>query len=478
MRAITLIWIVFLTACTPRAVREAESVVAQADSLRAEGRVYGIDEGDSATLAQAYETLKKYSEVSRQFSEICPFIPCTSSLYTYAHACYHYGRLLREKDNPVEAMQVFINATHSCTRDYHILGRVYSNMGSICHLAGDYPLSYDMYEKSAQVFLQGEDTLSYYYLLNDMAFELAEQGKKEETLSLLSQINYEDFYLQEKKLETRAVLYLHTHQYDSAIYYAKELYSVGNHEPTGLMICAQVYSLLENKDSAVYYAQQVLAISNDLYHRNNSLYILTNDALNITHETLRKRAADRSDVQKLLEIRRGKMSQAAQLLKQDLNREPDWRIYILVICIVIGIIFSIIWAKVWKRRKRQMQEKVISLTDKHADNTIESIKKHIDKTDINTTLHWKNYSSMKIDADLYLGGIVSKLEEKNLNETEIRYCILTLLDFPQKEKAEILYYGYPSAIKTLKRRTSDKLGTTPPKLRNFLFSIAANAEIS
>ena len=72
----------------------------------------------------------------------------------------------------------------------------------------------------------------------------------------------------------------------------------------------------------------------------------------------------------------------------------------------------------------------------------------------------------------------NKLEEKNLNETEIRYCILTLLDFPQKEKAEILYYGYPSAIKTLKRRTSDKLGTTPPKLRNFLFSIAANAEIS
>ena len=58
MRAITLIWIVFLTACTPRAVREAESVVAQADSLRAEGRMYGIDEGDSTTLAQAYETLE------------------------------------------------------------------------------------------------------------------------------------------------------------------------------------------------------------------------------------------------------------------------------------------------------------------------------------------------------------------------------------------------------------------------------------
>lgn len=124
-----------------------------------------------------------------------------------------------------------------------------------------------------------------------------------------------------------------------------------------------------------------------------------------------------------------------------------------------------------------MQKQVVSLTDKHVDNTIESIKQHINKTDINTTLHWKNYSSMKIDADLYLGGIVSKLEEKNLNETEIRYCVLTLLDFPQKEKAEILYYGYPSGIKTLKRRISTKLGTTPKKLKQVLFSIVANAEI-
>ena len=80
--------------------------------MRAEGRTYS----DSAELAQAYRTLHKRRA----------FYPDA-----YAHGCYHYGRLLREKDNPVAAMQVFINATHSRTRDYHILGRVYSNMGSI-----------------------------------------------------------------------------------------------------------------------------------------------------------------------------------------------------------------------------------------------------------------------------------------------------------------------------------------------------------
>ena len=41
-----------LMACAPQAVREAEDVVSQADSLWHAGKQYGIDKGDSATLAQ------------------------------------------------------------------------------------------------------------------------------------------------------------------------------------------------------------------------------------------------------------------------------------------------------------------------------------------------------------------------------------------------------------------------------------------
>ena len=156
-------------------LNEARDVVAQADSLWHEGKIYGADEGDSAPLAQAYERLKGLSAFSRQKSE-------------YAHACYHYGRLLRAKDDPVAALQAFLDATHSHTKDYHILGRVYSNIGDICHLAGEFQLSYDMFERSAEMFLRNSDTLLYYYLLNDMAFELAEQGKKGETIVANNQI--------------------------------------------------------------------------------------------------------------------------------------------------------------------------------------------------------------------------------------------------------------------------------------------------
>ena len=165
-----LVILMLCSSCVSRGVREAQEVVAQADSLWHDGQMYGIDASDSATLAQAYETLDKSTAFSRRIREIFPFAHSTSSLGTYSHACYHYGRLLREKDDPVAAMQVFINATHSHTGDYHILGRVYSNMGSICHLAGEFPLSYDMYEHCADMYLQNGDTLLYYYGLNNMAF--------------------------------------------------------------------------------------------------------------------------------------------------------------------------------------------------------------------------------------------------------------------------------------------------------------------
>ena len=138
-----------MAACAPRGVDEACCVVAEADSLWQAGLQYGIDEGDSATLAQAYKTLEAIP---------LPFREGLGLGSPYAHACYHYGRLLRRADDPVAAMQVFISGTHSGTDDYHILGRIYSNMGDLCHLASEFQLSYDMYERSAHYFLENGDT--------------------------------------------------------------------------------------------------------------------------------------------------------------------------------------------------------------------------------------------------------------------------------------------------------------------------------
>ena len=222
--------------------------------------MYGVDEGDSASLAQAYETLQEHSAFSRQLSDVCPFVHCTSLLRTYSHACYHYGKLLRAKGSPVEAMQVFIAATHSHTRDYHILGRVYNNIGDICHLAGDFPLSYDMFEQSANMYLENGDTLLYYYCLNDMAYELAEQSKKDKVLSLLSEVEARttDQHILTKVYESRVRLYYKISQYDSVVQIINRIDPLRYKSTTGYALQAQALWHLGKRDSALVIAKQIM----------------------------------------------------------------------------------------------------------------------------------------------------------------------------------------------------------------------------
>ena len=459
MKGKRYIWFVVLcclTACTQRGLHEAQAVVAEADSLWHEGKTYD----DSATLAHAYNELGKWQR----------FYPDE-----YAHACYHYGKLLRMKDDHAAAMQCFINATHTRTSDFHILGRVYSNMGSICHLASNFTIAYGMYEKSANFFLQNGDTLNYYYALNDMAYESAERGDSITAIAIVESLeNLHESEFPFLTLITRAELSLKRKNYVSAIPYAKKALSLNtNNSVTPLLILAQSYSYLGNKDSAVYYANLVLSNTDDVYNINNALYIITNDDESKDINAVREVAADRSDTQKLIEIQRSKLSQAVQLLEQDLNRKPDlrWVYAIMITALFTGGAFY------WRYyiRKRQMRTQVKQMIERQNDNIMQSIKQHIDVNDLTHTLHWKNYAAMKADADLYMGGIVNKLEAQNLNETEIRFCLLTMLDFSLSRIAETIHYGYPSGIKTLKKRISVKLGTTPPQLHDFLFQIASNA---
>ena len=484
---LTSLVICFSGCNAPRAVREAEAVVAQADSLWYAGQMYGVDAGDSAMLAQAYATLDKYAA-------FYSFVQYTSPLCTsYAHACYHYGRLLRTKEDPVAAMQVFLNATHSRTHDYHILGRVYNNIGSICHSASEFELSYDMFERSADMYLRENDTLSYYFCLNDMALELAEQGKKDSCVSLLQQIyrsQIKDSILLAFCEHSQAQAYLKCSQYDSAIICANKSREYLPYLPATILQLAQAFSFMGKKDSATYYAQIVLSISNSLFDINNALYILTNDDKGKNIQSVRATAAKRSDTQKLLEIRQGKLSQAVQLLEQDISRKPDlkWPIAIIGTLFAISCIISLY---VYQKRKKQalLMQKIVVL--EQTANTIQEQKDELAKRyqinhkqiedeinsrctmlrtteSIKKTLAWKNYNKMCNIVDQRFYFLASKLRDNHfLRETEVRLCILTLLNCEYDQIAELLYHA-PTSIGTLKMRVAKKLGTTAKDLRQYL----------
>lgn len=457
-----LLLVCAFTACAPRSIREAQSIVAQADSLRAEGCVYS----DSAELALAYEALGQWQWFYAD---------------EYAHACYHYGRILREKEHPVEAMQCFINATHSRTRDYHILGRVYSNMGDIAHLAGNYPLSFEMYKHSGEMYLKNKDTLLYYYDLNNMAFELMEQGKKDEVFALLTTIEElcSDQDVLIKAMETKVVLYEIAQQHDSVIFYSSLLLNRGYKSSTVLLNRAKAYSFIGQKDSAVYYANMVLSLTDELYDKNNALYILTNDDKDKSREALKETASLRADIQKIIEDQRSATAQASQLLEQDLQRKPNltWLYSVLATLVIIG---TIIGVYVYKKHRQHilLSQQVDELEIKNVKRTEEMLKlieEHCSmlrtSPNLKEDLCWKNYDKMCAIIDTQFNMLSTKLKNmRDLNEKSFRMCVLTLLNVDRKTISEMLPYALNSVGK-LKDDTAKSLGTTGKNLRTFLLKM-------
>jgi tetratricopeptide (TPR) repeat protein len=445
-------------------LHETLHVVGEADSLWHQGQMYD----DNTQLARTYSALHAWRAFYAD---------------EYAHACYHYGKLLRAKEDPVSAMQVFINATHSGTKDYHILGRVYNNIGDICHRANEFDLSYNMFKRSAEIFLSDKDTLSYYYCLNDMAYELAEQGKKDETFEILANIechcSYEEVLV--KIFETKAVACLYAEVYDSVIYYTS-LYTRKSNDPNSILLRAQAYSFMGENDSATYYADSVLAVATELNNISNALYVLTNNDATKDKDAIREVAADRADAQKLIEIQRSKLAQAVQLLELDLHRKPNlvWLYATFITLIIIGaVLLSYVMVK--RRRHQLLSQKISDLEIKNK-GIIEQKRTQIEahcmrfsnSKDIKSDLCWSDYEKMCDIINQYFYLLAKKLQlDYNMSEREVRVCVLSLFDFGYERMADLLFYA-PTGVGKLKVRVARKVGTTAKNLRHFLIEKAIN----
>ena len=464
MRLLLLSLAIVLISCAPREVREAQEVVALADSLREAHLVAQDEYSDSTHLAQAYCTLEKWQWLYPD---------------DFAHACYHYGRILRDKDDPVSAMQVFLAATYSRTHDYHILGRAYSNIGDMAHLAGEFQLSYEMFECSSDMFLKSGDTTTYFYGLNNMAFELAEQGLKDEAYSILRTIDRDE--CQNYVMATRAVVCRVAEQYDSALYYTSRLLKYGFRERYILVVQAQAYSSLGQTDMAVHYAEQVLKMHPTLEEKNNVMYILTNYDKTMGIDAVRQTASNRADAQKVLEIRQGKLSQAVQLLEQDLARKPDlrWLYAIIATILIIGIVNGCI---VYKKRKhhRLLSQQIEDLESKN-EVQIDQMKAQLEERcaaitnspNLKEELDWHDYDHMCAIVNLRLLGILNHLQSYSLSEKETRLCILVLLKANTSQMVDMIPYAQ-SGLGKFKYSTARKLGTTTANMRSFLLNLVCS----
>ena len=434
-------------------LQHAHDVIFLADSLRAAGQNYD----DSIQLAVAVTILR-------------PFRFFYSD--DYARANYYYGKFLRRTGNQPAAMQAFLEATHTHSDDYEIIGRTYANMAYMCRLATEHTIAYVLYEKSAKYFHNLRNDTLYYYSLNNMAFELSHITEYEEALFLLNDIQLTCTIqpVVTKTYETKAILYYERAMYDSAIVCVNQLQKFGNSEPTGYNIKAQSFWGLEEKDSAICYASQALACPCSLNDSVNMLYILSHNPQNKDIDSVLSITSERADKQFLYTHRQESLAHAIEILKQDLSRPFDWRwLYLLVT--IIALLGTIVGIRYIVRRHNRLDSDT-KLYSKNCIETLEHVCSALSQlpTDqIIKELCWRDYEQMCSIVNARMFNIADILINNDpcLTPKEIRLCVLVLINLSRKQMAELLLYA-ESGIGKFKHSTAHKLGTTGKEMRDFL----------
>lgn len=373
-----------------------------------------------------------------------------------AESYYAQGRQLREADEPIQAMKAFIAATRVSSSEYSYIGRSYSNMATMCRISERHDLAYELYERSAQQFLQAKDTSAYAFALNNMAWEQAVRGNKELANTLVdSAISVcPSKTLLAKVPETQAAACLYAGEYDSTLYYTEKVPMESTYFD---ILRAQAYTFIEEYDSALYYAQRVLAETNNPRYLDDVYYILTQCDSTANTDALRNLAATRTDIQRNLERNRTDWIEATQLAQKALQPEQRtmrwlyWLLTIILIALSIGLFF------LRRRIRRTCLEQQCRILRRSKD--------------LRSELQWNNYTQFCTVCNTRLSGIADKLIQRDFSEREIRICVLVLIGLSYAEMAEILYRA-ESGIGKDKYVIAKHLGVSAKDLQKTLRHIA------
>lgn len=385
-----------------------------------------------------------------------------------ARSYYEEGRTLREKGEQVAAMRTFIKATHCNTDNEALLGRVYSNMANMCRQADEHEMAFKVYAISAEHFAKAYDSLAYAYAINNMAWEQAAMGNRTQALTLIdSAVScYPHFPMTDKVIETKAAACFFAQEYDSVLYYTASSQT----SDYLLMLRAQAFSFLQMDDSASLYANQLLPRTTNPFYLDDLYYILTHNDVNADKETLRHLASERADVQKQIKERHGQLALAVNLLQQELNPEkPQWAIWVIVL-IICGLVL-LCWLIFIAWQQYRLHAEKAKFEQKRIKELNDNRQLLMESEDIRQELEWNDFDALCREINKRFHSLAATLQNMNLNEQDIRICILVLIGLSHKEIAELLNCS-PKSIGKLKDLTAKKLDVSGGQLQNKLQNIA------
>ena len=437
--------------------REAKEVVAEAERLLAKGEIMQ----DTAVLTEVINTLD--NPVGRVIAKD-----------ELAEAYYLMGRNMDDYCHDfAAAADYYIEADRLQTTDLVLRGRINSCMGFLCKQDSCFTEALEFYLRSSCAFKESGNEWYYAHNLLNVAEQhvcLCEYAKADSVLQIAGSYDIDSAY-HARMVDVKALALYNQQIYDSALVMLLSIKDYPRNIEArcySYMKTMHCYESLNQLDNAIIYAEYIISNSkNPAYRSNAYFYLMTNAKWHNDINSLSIYSHAREDEDRKLQHDTELCSQAIIKLQTYLEATNYTKLIISIVAALFVVLSTGIWL-VYKCYRGVLQKHAKEKQDRR-DLLVRRIYDHSIYFTSNKV--WQDYKKLREFANSHFDNMFYKLEDAyHLSEQEMKICLMVLLEYSNKQMAEILFVQ-PNTISKAKSKIAKQLNTSSTELRASLLDI-------
>lgn len=444
-----------VTSCTRW--REAKEVIMEAERLDSKEIIIG----DTAALAKTIRTL---GSLGRVFAHD-----------DLAKAYYYLGRNFHNMNDYSTAADYYIVCDRISPTDPIYKGRVNSCMGFLCKQDSCFKESLIFYERANEAFKKSGNERRYANGLVSIAEQyvcLHEYAKADSVLQIASSYDIDSAYYA-RMVDVKALALYNQQIYDSALVMLLSIKDYPRNIEArcySYMKIMHCYEFLNQLDNAIIYAEYIISNSKNPAYRSNAYFFLIEaEKVNQDMQRVVNYSHLREDENRNIRTPNESCAQATMKFKAYLN-DIDYTNLIISIVAALFVVLSIgIWLVykcyrgVLQKHAKEKQDRRDLLARRIYDHSIYFMSNKV----------WQDYKKLREFANSHFDNMFYRLEDTyHLSEQEIKICLMVLLEYTNKQMAEILLVQ-PNTISKAKNKIAKQLNTSSAELRTSLLDILA-----
>jgi len=417
--------------------------------------------GDTAALAKTIRTL---GSLGRVFAHD-----------DLAKAYYYLGRNFHNMNDYSTAADYYIVCDRISPTDPIYKGRVNSCMGFLCKQDSCFKESLIFYERANEAFKKSGNERRYANGLVSIAEQyvcLHEYAKADSVLQIASSYDIDSAYYA-RMVDVKALALYNQQIYDSALVMLLSIKDYPRNIEArcySYMKIMHCYEFLNQLDNAIIYAEYIISNSkNPAYRSNAYFYLMTNAKWHNDINSLSIYSHAREDEDRKLQHDTELCAQAIIKLQTYLEATNYTKLIISIVAALFVVLSIGIWLVykcyrgVLQKHAKEKQDRRDLLARRIYDHSIYFMSNKV----------WQDYKKLREFANSHFDNMFYRLEDTyHLSEQEIKICLMVLLEYTNKQMAEILLVQ-PNTISKAKNKIAKQLNTSSAELRTSLLDILA-----